>query len=788
VGTRRLTTMASVGVRSPMKQPSDRPIGRPTQRVVVTKRVHGSSALDPTLKDGSEATTSSGPRYDDAGHMVPHSILGSKDEYVAAAGYDPTQSGSSATTRHASVDLAAMPTARASAAVAAAMNPDHPSRIWPEGKEKRQLNRWTEAARDWERQESDLAAKLGRAPAELMMNSEAQYRRVKEKREQVDITLSDPSAMRSFEKGHGYRVRSEYWAQPNITKSGLQTTLTMRQRGLNSAPESFTYVSKPASVLDELHQAGRPAGAALDRTIPFFRTSYIQERGADLREAVEQLFPHEPDVAGLEVVGRAILSPDCLGFAGTVATSLADEPQADLAVDTDAHSESVAVAESTPRENAHEAAHHASVQPGPHLKIVGTDETRGGGATRVHFQTSVGAAEMASLVLENRGTTALIVSWHKVEAPNALGKVEDNAQRFFFDHRPVTILPGERRALPVQFRSRVGGMFLETWAASVLPSVGADCEVCFCGTAIREDEFQPAREAVEAALEKALMRRAIADMLHTLITRIHPRNHEAIFGAPPPTLEERFMKANAALAEREGWTFCDRIVRDLQLLYRRVIAQEWATSNVPQQASAHDGADAKGARKEEIADEVRVPDPDEWDLSVSGLRKTILDMTDWDFPSKLDGHTWHRAHEYLAELNAHVVALSRKKARDLRVDRRVVAREFVAAMMSAVEDRCVQARFACGLKPMPLVVAEEVAEEEYVPRIQISPPVKGAKKGKPPAKDDKKKKPERAAQGKPAEPLDEETAAALAPIQYAMAREAVVSALDDLDTLLPLCE
>lgn len=65
----------------------------------------------------------------------------------------------------------------------------------------------------------------------------------------------------------------------------------------------------------------------------------------------------------------------------------------------------------------------------------------------------------------------------------------------------------------------------------------------------------------------------------------------------------------------------------------------------------------------------------------------------------------------------------------------------------------------------------------------------GAKKPtKPPPKDDKKKKPERQGQGVPPEPLDEATATALAPIQFAMAREAVVSALDDLETLFPLCE
>jgi hypothetical protein len=74
------------------------------------------------------------------------------------------------------------------------------------------------------------------------------------------------------------------------------------------------------------------------------------------------------------------------------------------------------------------------------------------------------------------------------------------------------------------------------------------------------------------------------------------------------------------------------------------------------------------------------------------------------------------------------------------------------------------------------------------PRTLAFPHMQGAKKGKPPPKDDKKKKPERQVQGKVPEPLDEATAAMLAPIQFRMAREAVVSAINDLETLLPLCD
>ena len=79
-----------------------------------------------------------------------------------------------------------------------------------------------------------------------------------------------------------------------------------------------------------------------------------------------------------------------------------------------------------------------------------------------------------------------------------------------------------------------------------------------------------------------------------------------------------------------------------------------------------------------------------------------------------------------------------------------------------------------------------------MPRIQISPPQKGAKK--PPAKDGGKggsqKKPAAVGKGDsgavaPAAPLDEASAATLAPIQFALVREVVVSTLNDLDMMFP---
>ena len=109
--------------------------------------------------------------------------------------------------------------------------------------------------------------------------------------------------------------------------------------------------------------------------------------------------------------------------------------------------------------------------------------------------------------------------------------------------------------LRVQFHTLVGGMFMERWAVSTLPRAGPESTVVLCGIAAHDTTHSTARVELESELEAKVMRRAIADMISSLIARVHPRNHEAIFGAEPPTLEQRFLEVNAELVNREGWTY-----------------------------------------------------------------------------------------------------------------------------------------------------------------------------------------------------------------------------------------
>lgn len=109
--------------------------------------------------------------------------------------------------------------------------------------------------------------------------------------------------------------------------------------------------------------------------------------------------------------------------------------------------------------------------------------------------------------------------------------------------------------LRVQFHTLVGGMFMERWAVSTLPRAGPESTVVLCGIAAHDTTHSTARVELESELEAKVMRRAIADMISSLVARVHPRNHEAIFGAEPPTLEQRFLEVNAELVNREGWTY-----------------------------------------------------------------------------------------------------------------------------------------------------------------------------------------------------------------------------------------
>jgi len=176
-----------------------------------------------------------------------------------------------------------------------------------------------------------------------------------------------------------------------------------------------------------------------------------------------------------------------------------------------------------------------ALTPGPNLACSGsyvepTKNTGGdvtNGECRMLFSADVEEKSAAALTLHNHGTTALYYQWEKVTHPNVLGTANNYEQRFFFDTRPRSILPGDKRQIPMHFVSAKPGIFLEEWKLSVLPKIQNPPTIVLHGTAVQEDRNKAAREALEAKLEEQSVNKWMRGMMLSLVARVHT-THTAV--------------------------------------------------------------------------------------------------------------------------------------------------------------------------------------------------------------------------------------------------------------------
>lgn len=762
-----------------------RPGGPQPATVFVASRRDDGAAATPTAPPDAGSQLSYGLRVDGAGRVVPHSLLGSLEDFETLG------------------DVPAEMSRQATMVPPSQPRPDHnpPVRYreildgiprwtkkaqqYENGREARHLKRWEGWNGEQKRQEQHIMSRMPPGKETLLMtNSVEAHRRVVEEQEMLETVLSNKRALPFDEIGHGYRVGSEYFAQPEVTKTGLQTTLKRSQKG---PADGFLYIGKPTVVAEE-QQLGSQLDmtrTGVERRSTFFANPYLTARQQAVQSGQALLFPHTPKMDQLQVVGRPYPSTNSGGDDGA---AVADSVHANAPREEEVHTSSEAA------EAADADAALDGPKPGPHLDCAGSypaeaQPTTGDG-TRILFTAHVGEKTESSFSLANSGTTALYYHWEKVETPNSLGTSRTHKQRFFFDLRPQAILPGETRTIPMYFLSGKSGIYIESWHLRVTPQLQYTPTVILSGTALQEDVHRPACEALEAETEKSLIEGSIRSLLLNLVDRVHTT--KVVRPTPLVRTFDIFQQANAAQIAAQELDFDDTVVGQMARLHTQVCNQLWAEEAapgkdepavpVPVDPKAKKGAPPVAAEEAQALD---VPAVEPWDLSIAGLKRLMQTLGEV-LPSPVVGQTWRPPHAYLDELNGLVTKLS--AARDpaaAAMPRETIASAVIARMIDAVAAGCAMGRSLRKLPEMPLVVAAPVPEEVYQPR-NISAPQKGAKKA--PAKggkdDGKGKKGGKGGGAEPPaalEPLSAEDAAALAPLQFALARQAVVAALDELE-------
>ncbi|NXD13645.1 MYBPP protein, partial [Nothocercus nigrocapillus] len=412
------------------------------------------------------------------------------------------------------------------------------------------------ALQNWDRhmgirkkQEKYLGKILRKPENELLMNISDDYRQIQEERDLIDRSLP------ALFPGKGYRRGSEFWSQPDRIGdelTGLMMTLTQRERGY---PEPVTHVGKPRTVRRE---TGLKSPKTATFRLTWDKSLFLKHRRQELKSILEELDFYEPDLDGLEVIGK-----------GQPFTSVSTQPLPHPT--TSEESEKL-----DPFTDYPSAVPESILGPSldfcgqPARWINGTTSCKDevGIAARLTFEIVAGERAESSLTVSNDGTTAIWYSWRRLPQQIPLRETKKGIQYFYFNTRPDVILPGETRKFSVLFKSEKAGIFSESWEFRTHPLLlgGALLQVSLWGIAVYEDKLADLREKLEtdlAAREGAVI---VEETLKELLDRIRTPERPPSPVDAYVTEEELFHKRNPELHYQH------QVVKQLHKLWRQHMA------------------------------------------------------------------------------------------------------------------------------------------------------------------------------------------------------------------------
>ncbi|XP_034402029.1 MYCBP-associated protein [Cyclopterus lumpus] len=437
-------------------------------------------------------TGSEGLRFDDHGMVLPHSILGSLEDfrsYLEAKGKTEWAQRIPKSRRY---DPSEAPETHHSEAVGSGHG-------LPSGHRNVQCNalqHWHTHMMQRRQQQDFLSDLLGRPVENLLMNQANHFRETQEKREFLN------QVMPLIHSGYGYRVGSEFWSLPHHygdEMSGITATLTQTEQGRR---EPVTHVGQPSSIHQE-------SGIVCAKTLrPASRTwaqsAYLQRRCQELGEVLRDMDMKKPEINGLEVIGSS--EPFTL-------VSVGRGPLLEKEEEENEH-------EKMKKENLDPLAHSDDVRPDalliPALRFCGqlaswtgnstTNQGEVGLSATLIFEAPTGERASSHLDLHNEGSTAIFYSWEQLPVPHSfpLLRSQTKSLHFYFNSSSGVIRPGDAQRVEFIFKSQEPGIKTERWQLNTHPVLlqGASMQVTLRGVALYQDNTADQRLFIETKLEE----------------------------------------------------------------------------------------------------------------------------------------------------------------------------------------------------------------------------------------------------------------------------------------------
>uniref|UniRef100_A0A6Q2XP40 MYCBP-associated protein n=1 Tax=Esox lucius TaxID=8010 RepID=A0A6Q2XP40_ESOLU len=478
-----------------------------------------------------------GPRFDAHGMVLPHSILGSLEDFRM----EMQARGETELVRRVPAPQGGRPPVLVGGLGQRGAETPPPHPMGQRDVQSHALEHWRShmAAR---RHQQDLISNLLQKPVEcLLMTQTSRFREIQEQREVVSRALP------SRHPGQGYRVGSEFWSLPQRfgdELSGISATLTRTQRG---QWEPVTHIAQPQSVRKETGLVTPEKVCSASRT--WNQSQYLQEQRHELRDVLKDLDFNQPEIDGLEVIGSA--QPFTSVMVKRSPLLEEEEEREELKRAEQENNDPLSQFDDVMLDMLLVPALRFCGEPARWTGNSTSHKGEVGISARVTFEALAGERSSSHLVLQNEGSTAIYYSWQRLPLPHNFpdARTRTHTQHFYFDTSTGVILPGSSRHVEFIFKSDVPGIRSEVWRLNTHPVLlgGASMQVTLRGVATYLDKTADQRHALERELQQreavSVCRSLVSDVLRGVRTPDRPSSPAELY----TTEEEHFHHRNPEL-------------------------------------------------------------------------------------------------------------------------------------------------------------------------------------------------------------------------------------------------
>ncbi|XP_059140041.1 MYCBP-associated protein-like isoform X2 [Physella acuta] len=525
-----------------------------------------------------------GPRYDEKGNVINHSLLGTYEEYHREA-----------VRRGDLLDIMPVPkeTDR---------RLDTPSVKYEKKKktvklthdENNAINNWNQKMNERKLQQIHISKLLQKPVEDLAMNQADNYRAIQEQRYLIDRTLP------KVDYGKGYRIGSEFWNQQRLLgdeNNGIHMSLTQAQRGY-PPPVEHVGLSQLGKAEKGCEWLGKKNSHV---NYPWHKSEFLNQRLQQLQPYIQELDPWKPEFEYLQIVGsnkpyEKSMEEEKSEQDSSETDTFLESSKQETEGDSDKNQESM-------EDNSSGQDESLQTVFGPSLLFAGQPARWIGDSSSLKNKTAIEARvtfegftcdRVTSLLeLHNNGTTVIYYDWKKVGKENPFAFVQNEVQRFYFNTASGVILPGESFKFPFVFKSPTPGVYTEQWKFETRPSLcgGAALLVTLRGVAIQEDKYKEQREKLEKELLERQANEAVKRILYELVNGIRTPERSRSPVDAYITEEEIFSRNNPALQ------YSHELVSQLKDIYSQLFDEELRAENV-------------------------------WSLSIADLQESVMELED----------------------------------------------------------------------------------------------------------------------------------------------------------------